>query len=106
MSTRKPHNDLAGYVCELKSKHPKLPGHFVIFDKNKGGEWITGSDGLRYAVIHAKPDDTFGCLIGFSSLPSARGVMKEMCAGSDIGDFGQHEKDDRYDQEMQIEEAL
>lgn len=91
MSRRKPHNDLAGYVCELKSKHPKLPGHFAIFDKKKGGEWVTGEDGQRYGLLHVRSDDTSGCVVCFSNLPSARAVMKDMANGSDIADFGQHE---------------
>lgn len=57
MSTRKPHNNLSGYVCELKSKHPKLMGHFVIFDKNKGGDWVTGMDGQRYGLVYIKHYD-------------------------------------------------
>lgn len=93
-SKRKPHNDLAGYVCERKSFHPKLLGYFVIFDKNKGGEWVTGEDGNRYAVLHIKEDDTSGCVITFTSLPTARAVMVDMTQGGDIGDFGQHETED------------
>lgn len=92
MSTRKPHNDLAGYVCERKSKHPKLPGHFAIFDKNKGGEWVTGSDGQRWGLLHIKPDGASGCVVCFTALPSARAVMVDMCNGSNVADFGQHDE--------------
>lgn len=90
MSTRKPHNDLAGYVCELKSHHPKLPGHFTVFARDKGGDWVTGADGDRYAVAHIKTDDAMGCVVCLPNLPSARALMKDMAVGSDIADFGQH----------------
>lgn len=92
MSTRKPHNDLAGYVCELKSHHPKLAGHFVIFDKNKGGDWVTGEDGDRYGLMHLNGENNGG-IICFKSLPNARSIMKAMASGSDVGDFGQNEGD-------------
>jgi hypothetical protein len=81
-SKRKPHSDSLGYVCERKSHHPKLPGYFAIFDKNKGGDWVTGTDGNRWGLIHIKPDDTMGCVVCFPNLPSARAVMVEMCNGS------------------------
>ncbi|RYD48786.1 MAG: hypothetical protein EOP85_02865 [Verrucomicrobiaceae bacterium] len=90
MSNRKPHNHLEGYVCELKSKHPKLPGHFGIFDKNKGGAWITGADGIRYGVAHLKSDNTVGGIVTVPNIISARDIMKDMAAGGDIADFGQH----------------
>ncbi len=92
MSARKPHNDLAGYVCERKSHHPKLPGYFIIFDRDKGGDWVTGTDGSRWGLLHSKPNNTSGCVVCFSNLPTARAIMKDMCAGSDIADFGQHEE--------------
>lgn len=94
MSNRKPHNDLAGYVCELKSRHPKLPGHFAIFARDKGGDWITGTDGDRYGVAHMKADDTVGCIVCMPNLPSARWLMKEMVSGSDVADFGQHQQEE------------
>jgi len=89
MSNRKPHNHLAGYVCELKSKHPKLPGHFVVFSRSKGGDWATGTD-ARYAVIHINGDKA-GCLVTLPNLPSARALMQDMAAGSDVADLGQHQ---------------
>lgn len=90
MSNRKPHNNLAGYVCERKSKHPKLPGHFGIFDRNNGGAWVTGDDGLRWGVAHLKGDGTVGGVVTFSGLPSARALMLDMSQGSEAADFGQH----------------
>jgi len=92
MSRRKPHNDLAGYVCELKSRHAKLPGHFVVFARDKGGDWVTGTDGDRYAVAHIKPDNTVGCIVCLHNLPTARAVMKDMAAGGNIADLGQYEE--------------
>lgn len=88
---RKPHNHLAGYVCERKSAHAKLPGYFAIFDKKTGGDWVTGTDGHRYGVLHIYPDEHAGCVITFTNLPSARAVMVEMATGGNIGDFGQHD---------------
>lgn len=93
MSKRKPHNDLLGYVCERKSKHSKLPGHFAVFARDKGGDWVTGADGDRYAVAHIKPDDSMGCVVCMPNLPSARAVMYEMADGGNIADLGQHEED-------------
>jgi len=91
MSNRKPHNDLAGYVSERKSIHPRLPGHFAIFDRDKGGAWVTGEDGARWGVLHIKRDDTAGCVVTLSSLQSARGLMVDMARGSNVADFGQNE---------------
>lgn len=88
---RKPHNHLAGYVCERKSFHPKLPGYFCIFDKKNGGDWVTGTDGCRYGVLHIQPNEQAGCVITFTNLPSARAIMVEMATGGNIGDFGQNE---------------
>ena len=91
MSTRKPHNDLAGYVCERKSKHPKLPGYFAVFDKNKGGDWVTGTDGERWGVLHIKPDGSAGCIVTLTQLKHARDLAVDMANGSDAADLGQHE---------------
>lgn len=90
MSTRKPHNNLAGYVAERKSRHPKLPGYFAIFDRNKGGDWVTGSDGERYGVAHIQPDDSMGCVVCVSSMPTARAVMVDMAEGGNVADLGQY----------------
>lgn len=87
MSTRKPHNDTAGYVTERVSHHPKLPGHFVIIDHKNGGEWLDA--GHRWIVIHARPEGSWGCMIAFTSLPAARDMMYHMAAGGNDGDFGQ-----------------
>lgn len=91
MSTRKPHNHLAGYVCELKSHHPKLPGHFVVFARDKGGGWVTGTDGDRYAVMHINGGQC-GAMVCLPNLPSARAVMQDMAAGSNVADLSQHNR--------------
>ena len=97
MSNRKPHNNLAGYVCERKSKHPKLPGHFAVFDKKNGGDWVTGTDGERWGVLHIKPDGEAGCVVCLTALPSARALMVDMAEGSDVADLGQHETNYFYE---------
>jgi len=86
---RKPHRDTAGYVTERKSKHPKLPGHFVIIDRQQGGDWIDADH--RWIVIHAN-GDKFGCMVALKSLTSARDIMYHVCAGGDDIDFGQHDE--------------
>lgn len=87
MSTRKPHNNLAGYVCELKSKHPKLPGHIAIFRTHEA-ELDCGD--CRWAVAHMPSDGNIGCFVGINSLQSARELMKDMAAGGNMADLGQH----------------
>ena len=90
MNKRKPHAKLPGYVAERKSNHPKLPGHFVIFDRNNGGEIVTGSDGLRWGLCHMKTETEVGCVVCVSSLRTARALLYDMADGSDICDLGQH----------------
>lgn len=85
-TTRKPHNMNAGYVCELKSKHPKLPGHFVIYDRNADPGPDIDAD-YRWVLMH-EPSSHF---VSVETLASARALMKQMAAGSDAADFGQHD---------------
>ena len=87
-SKRKPHNDLAGYICELKSHHPKLPGHIVIVDREKGGDWLEAPD--RYVVVHMN-GDSVGCFVSVPRLPAARLFMKDVAKGGDSLDLGQHD---------------
>lgn len=87
-STRKPHNHLAGYRAELKSKHPGLPGHIVIFDRENGGDWIDAGD--RWVVMHINGDDC-GCMVAVGSMASARDLMKHVANGGDEVDLGQHQ---------------
>lgn len=84
-SKRKPHSDNAGYVCELKSRHPKLPGHFVVYDATKTD--LDQSSG-RWVCMH----EPSGYHICFDSQQSARDMMKHMAGGGNDGDFGQHEE--------------
>lgn len=89
-SVRKPHNNTAGYVCERKSYHPRLPGHFVVIDHEKGGDWLD-SGGLRWSVVHFV-GDRGGCFVSSETKAGAIATMKEVAAGSDSVDFGQHEE--------------
>lgn len=91
MSIRKPHNHLAGYIGELKSNHPKLPGYFTIFDRDNGGGWITSYQEKRYGVAHMKLDGTVGGVVCFTNLPDARGLMKAMALGK--GEVAAFEKE-------------
>lgn len=85
MSNRKPHNDDAGYVCELVSKHPRLPGHIVIYDRKNGAEWIDADE--RWIVMHQPTTHH----ISVRSLRTARALMKAVANGSDVVDIGQNE---------------
>lgn len=84
-SSRKPHSHLAGYVCELKSKHPKLPGHFVVYDRDADPSPGIDADN-RWIVMHEPSSHFVAC----HSQKVARELMKAMAAGSDDADFGQH----------------
>lgn len=68
MSTRKPHNDTEGYVCELKCK---LGGHIVIYDA-KRATWIDA--GERWVVFH-EPSSLHVCV---KTLAIARDIMKHV----------------------------
>lgn len=86
-TNRKPHANNAGYVTERKSHHPKLPGHFVVYDRD-----ATPSPGIdadhRWIVMH-EPSSHH---VAVASLKSARALMCDMAAGSDAADLGQHEQ--------------
>lgn len=84
-SIRKPHNDNAGYVCELKSKHPKLPGHFVIYDRD--ADPSPGIDADERWILMHEPSSHH---VAIGSLKHARELMKAAAAGSDVIDFGQN----------------
>lgn len=83
MSARKPHNEDAGYVCELRSKHPKLPGHFVIYDAR-----VAGIDADHRWVVMHQPSTH---LVSIKTLAEAREVMREMAKGGNIVDLGQYD---------------
>lgn len=65
-STRKPHNENAGYRCELKCK---LGGHIVIYDRQQGFDCDAN---YRYVVMH-EPSSLH---VAVSSMPQARSIMK------------------------------
>jgi hypothetical protein len=67
MSTRKPHNQDAGYICELIFKPSR--SHIVIY---KAAEQGIDAGGDKYAVVCS----THGSLVGVPNLPKAREVMK------------------------------
>ena len=91
-SQRKPHNHYAGYVCELKSKHAQLPGHFVVVDGYEQGCASKEGGDPRWYVMYEPTADCGNnpTLIGFSNQRSAREMMKHAAAGGNDGDFGQN----------------
>lgn len=86
MSTRKPHMQNAGYVTERKSKHPKLPGHFVVYDRDANPSPGIDAD-ERWIVMH-EPSSHH---VAVSSMDKARALMVDMSNGGDAADFGQYE---------------
>lgn len=86
-SKRKPHNNIPGYVCELRSKHPKLPGHIVILDRDNGADDIDADE--RWLVAHMA-GDALGCFVAVRNQAIARDLMKATAAGGNDVDLGQH----------------
>lgn len=76
ISTRKPHNGIAGYVCELKCKRA-CGGHVVVYDRERGADWIDADE--RWVVMH-EPSTLH---VAVSSLRHAREIMKD--AATDTG---------------------
>ena len=74
MSRRKPHNDIAGYVAELKCHRP-CGGHIVIYDRKNGADWIDADD--RYIVMH-EPSSLH---VSVTNMPTARDLMKDAARG-------------------------
>ena len=70
MSKRKPHNDVIGYVCELRNRVTGID-YVVIYDRNKGFD--CDSDG-RYVVVC----EAHGTMVSETSLPRARMSMKSV----------------------------
>lgn len=68
MTTRKPHNDILGYVCELRNRRTGI-GHVVIYDRNKGFDCDAD---YRY-VISCEGHNT---MTSAPSMPRAREIMK------------------------------
>lgn len=86
-STRKPHAGNAGYVTERKSKHPWLPGYFVVYDRDADPPPDIDAD-FRWIVMH----EPSGYHVAARNLPAARALMVAMASGEDAADFGQHAK--------------
>ncbi|TXH41324.1 MAG: hypothetical protein E6Q97_37780 [Desulfurellales bacterium] len=82
---RNPYTKNAGYVTAQESRHPKLPGHFVIYDRNQPGVDVDADD--RWIVMHEPSSYHVSC----TSLRVAREVMTIVADGGDDYDFGQHE---------------
>lgn len=72
MSKRKPYNNDAGYVCSLKCPDG---GHVVIYDREKGGDWIDGDE--RWVVSKYNSEGSNQGLLEFSSQQRARELMKD-----------------------------
>jgi len=69
MSIRKPYNQKLGYVASLK-----LPnGEYAVIYDNKNGQLGIDTGGLRWVTVR----EPKGNMIASSSLPLARGIMKE-----------------------------
>lgn len=83
---RKPHCMNAGYRTERKSRHPKLPGHFVIYDRDASPAPGIDSD-ERWIVMHEPSSHHVTC----TNYDAAYQLMEAMAAGGDDADFGQHE---------------
>lgn len=77
MSIRKPHQDFAGYVCELRNKYSG--GHTVISDCKRaaaeGNALVEDyvAEGGRWQVLC----NEHGYLIYSTNLPAAREMMKD-----------------------------
>jgi hypothetical protein len=77
MSTRKPHQDFAGYVAELRNKYSG--GHTVISDCKRAAEQGAAivenyaEEGGRYQVLC----NEHGTLVYCTNLPVARECMKD-----------------------------
>ena len=71
MSSRKPHQELAGYVCELRNQYSG--GHTIILDCKSGGLLEDWKEAGRYQVLC----DSHSQVEQYSSLPKARAAMKD-----------------------------
>ncbi len=70
-AARKPHNDTAGYVCELRNK--ASGDHNIIVDALNGGDWIGQARDGRWIVLC----NLHKTCCQFTSLPNARQAMKD-----------------------------
>lgn len=67
-STRKPHNDILGYVCELRNRRTGI-NYVVIYDRSKGFD----CDADHRYVISC---EEHGVMTSAPSMPRAREIMK------------------------------
>lgn len=82
---RNPHRNEAGYVTACWSKHPRLPGYFVIYDRHATPAPDIDADD-RWVVMHALSSSMVSC----TSLRLARETMAFAAAGGNDVDFGQY----------------
>lgn len=75
MSKRKPYNDSPGYVASRKCRD----GHVVVYDREKGGDWIDGS--TRWVVAHYNAEEANDGLLDMASKRQALDLMKDTAAG-------------------------
>ncbi len=79
-STRKPHNDIAGYVAERKAR---LGGYIVIYDRDGGFE-LDASE--RWIVMH-EPSSRH---VAVRTLATARGLMKVLAEAQTVAEADRH----------------
>lgn len=83
---RKPHSENAGYVAERVSRHPKLPGHIVIYDRD--ADPAPGIDATHRWIVMHEPSSHH---VAVASLKAARSLMVHMANGGNDADLGQHD---------------
>ena len=89
---RKPHNGTAGYVAELRSYHPQLHGHFVMYDRDASPSPGIDADERWIVMFEATGganDPNHSAHVALSSKAKARELMKAMASGGNVADFGQ-----------------
>lgn len=69
-SIRKPHNDILGYVCELRNRRTGV-NYVVIYDRNKGFDCDAD---YRYIISC----EEHGVMTSAPSMPRAREIMKSV----------------------------
>ena len=70
MSERKPHNNLSGYICELRNRRSGLDHVVIYLAKEQGLDTTAG----KYAVVC----EAHKTIYQTTSLPLARSAMKSV----------------------------
>ena len=76
MNARKPHAELAGFVCERKAR---LGGHVVVYDRKSGFDCDAGE---RWIVQH----EPSGRHVAIATEASARATMKSLAEARTLHD--------------------